>query len=240
MERSPFTSAAAILGAAIIVTGSIVMYGFYEVKALSDAISVTGSAEREITSDVAKWTIQITRSVDLSGLAEGNRAMTNDLAAVQTYLKEKGIEDAWVTVEPVAMDTMYDYNQGGRASGYTLRRFVKIESSDTAKVRAAAEGAGVLLDRGALASTVSVEYFYSKLSELKQQILADAMADAKARAQKMVESGGGSIGNLRSASMGVLQVTARNSVEVADYGMYDTSAEEKKVTAVVRAEFGIR
>ena len=236
MERSPFTSAAAILGAAIIVTGSIVMYGFYEVKALSDAISVTGSAEREITSDVAKWTIQITRSVDLSGLAEGNRAMTNDLAAVQTYLKEKGIEDAWVTVEPVAMDTMYDYNQGGRASGYTLRRFVKIESSDTAKVRAAAEGAGVLLDRGALASTVSVEYFYSKLSELKQQILADAMAGA----QKMVESGGGSIGNLRSASMGVLQVTARNSVEVADYGMYDTSAEEKKVTAVVRAEFGIR
>jgi len=240
MERSPFTLAAAILGAAIIVTGSIIMYGFYEVKALSDAITVTGSAEREMTSDVAKWTIQIVRSADLNGLGEGNRVMTSDLDELQKYLVEKEIDPSWVTVDPVAVDTMYDYNQGGRTSGYTLRRYVKVESSDIAKIRSAAEDAGVLLDRGTLASTISVEYFYSKLSELKQEILAEAMADAKARAQKMVESGGGSIGNLRSASMGVLQVTARNSVEVADYGMYDTSAEEKKVTAVVRAEFGIR
>jgi len=42
---------------------------------------------------------------------------------------------------------------------------------------------------------------------------------------------------LKSADMGVFQVTAVNSVDVSDYGSYDTSAFEKQITAVVRRSF---
>jgi hypothetical protein len=40
--------------------------------------------------------------------------------------------------------------------------------------------------------------------------------------------------------MGVLQVTAVNSMDVSDYGTYDTSALKKRVTAVVRAAFAVK
>ncbi len=240
MERNPSVLSASVIGAAIIITGAIVTYGFYEVKALSDTISVTGSAEREIESDVIKWTVQIAHSMGLEGLQQGNTDMERDLESLRTFLKNSGIEDTAITVQPFFMETMFNYQLGGIPSGYTLRQTVIVESNDVAKVKAAAEASNELIARGAFVSTTSVEYFYSKLNDLKQQILADAMADAKMRAEKMAESAGGELGALRSSSMGVLQITARNSVEISDYGMYDTSAEEKKVTAVVRAEFGIK
>jgi len=40
--------------------------------------------------------------------------------------------------------------------------------------------------------------------------------------------------------MGVFQVTSVNSTEISDYGYFDTSAIQKKVTAVVRASFSIK
>lgn len=239
-KNNGFVAPAFILGLALVLTGIVATAGFYNVKALSDVVSVTGSAEKQITSDVVKWTMQITHSTGLTDIQQGNAAMQGDLATLRAYLKKQGVEEAWVTVSPVTVETLYDYSRGGAPSGYTLRQTVTVEASDIATVKTASEEAGDLIGQGALVSTLSVEYFYSKLADLKQEILAAATADARARAQKIVESAGGKLGRLRSASMGVLQVTAVNSVEVSDYGAYDTSALEKKVTAVVRASFGLR
>ncbi|MDD4879214.1 MAG: SIMPL domain-containing protein, partial [Candidatus Omnitrophica bacterium] len=43
----------------------------------------------------------------------------------------------------------------------------------------------------------------------------------------------------RSADMGVFQITPVNSTEVSDWGSNDTSSLEKKVFAVVHADFAI-
>ena len=39
--------------------------------------------------------------------------------------------------------------------------------------------------------------------------------------------------------MGVFQITPRNSTDVSDYGINDTSSREKDVTAVVTVTFGL-
>ena len=239
MNRNELVLASFILGVAILLTGVVATFGFYKVKSLSNTISVTGSAERSITSDVVKWTLQITHSTGLSDLPAGNADVQKDLKGLREFFKSASIKDDWVTVAPINVTTMYDYNRGGAPSGYTLTQTVVVESGDVETVKKASENAGELINKGFLVSTTTVEYFYSKLADLKQDILADAMKDAKMRAEKMVASGGGKIGSLREASMGVLQVTAKNSVEISDYGSYDTSAVEKKVTGVVRASFGI-
>ena len=46
----------------------------------------------------------------------------------------------------------------------------------------------------------------------------------------LVGATGGSLGGLRSVDVGVFQVTAPNSTEVSDYGVYDTSTLDKDVT----------
>ncbi len=56
----------------------------------------------------------------------------------------------------------------------------------------------------------------------------------------MVKSTGGHIGVMNSAKMGVFQIVPENSTEVSDYGIYNTSAINKKINAVVNATFTIK
>jgi hypothetical protein len=82
-------------------------------------------------------------------------------------------------------------------------------------------------------------YFYTKLDELKIEMLATATENAKQRAENMAKASGNRIGFMRSARMGVFQITSPNSTDVSDSGINDTSSIEKKVTAVVSVTFSI-
>jgi hypothetical protein len=87
---------------------------------------------------------------------------------------------------------------------------------------------------------VSLEYSYTKLPELRVSLLSDAVKDAKARAAKLAESSGKKVDVLKSASVGVVQVLPVNSVDVSDYGTYDTSKIDKDVMVTVKAAFTLK
>ncbi len=70
-------------------------------------------------------------------------------------------------------------------------------------------------------------------------MLGEAAKDAKVRAEKIAASTGNSIGTVRSARMGVMQITAADSTEVSDAGISDTSSIDKDVTAVVNISFAV-
>ena len=70
-------------------------------------------------------------------------------------------------------------------------------------------------------------------------MLARATENAKQRAENMAKATGNKIGVIRSARMGVLQITPGTSTDVSDMGINDTSSLDKKVTAVVTASFAI-
>ena len=99
---------------------------------------------------------------------------------------------------------------------------------------------GVLANKGVQLQTVSVDFFYNKLADIRAEMLAEASKNAKERAEAIAESTGNKIGSVKDASQGVFQVTQRNSTEVSDYGNYDTSTIEKKITAIVRASFEVK
>ena len=65
----------------------------------------------------------------------------------------------------------------------------------------------------------------------------NAVEDARKRAKAIAESTGQSVGKMKSAASGVVQVMAPNSTDVSDYGQYDTSTREKDVFVSVRTTF---
>jgi len=97
-----------------------------------------------------------------------------------------------------------------------------------------------LINKGVLFTTSSLEFYYSQLPQARIELLASAVQDAKARAEQLAQAGGKKIGILKSASSGVVQVMAPNSVEVSDYGMYDTSKIEKEIMVTVKTSFEIK
>lgn len=84
------------------------------------------------------------------------------------------------------------------------------------------------------------QYFYTKLADLKIEMLSLATEDAVKRAEQIAKSTGTKVERLRSAYMGVFQITPLYSTEVSDYGINDTTSIDKEITAVVNCEFLIR
>ena len=73
----------------------------------------------------------------------------------------------------------------------------------------------------------------------KFDALAAATADAQRRAEILVQGLGSKLGGMRASSLGVYQITPRDSTDVSDYGISDTSTRDKDVTAVVTATFAV-
>jgi len=239
-----------VLGASLIGSTFVAANAIYQVKALSKGISVTGSVDRTVRSDTVKWRGTFSRRVAVDGLAEGNRLIKQDLKETQNYLKDHRVADAQVTINPVSITPtcggQQQYYYDGKSCGpnpvvgYTLTQSIIVESDDVDGITLAAQLAtNYLLEKGIIFSSDPLEYYYGKLADLRLDMLSEATKNAKARAEQIVASTGGRLGPVQSASMGVFQVTAVNSMEVSDYGAYDTSTVEKKVTAVVRATFAL-
>jgi len=82
-------------------------------------------------------------------------------------------------------------------------------------------------------------YIYTKLAELKIQMLAEASKDAHTRAEQIAAQAKSRLTSLLTARMGVMQINPANSTEVSAEGNNDKTSLEKDVLAVVTAAFGV-
>ncbi|MCX5677528.1 MAG: SIMPL domain-containing protein [Candidatus Omnitrophica bacterium] len=230
------------IAAATIISSVILSGGFLKVmKFTREQISVTGSATKEIRSDYIVWVGEFTRrEIDLKAAYKGLR---EDLDKVKAYLKSKNVSENEIIISQVITETVYRKNEKGNDTndieGYRLTQNVQIRSNDVDKIAVVSRESTELIDQGVQFTSTAPEYFYTKLDELKIEMLAKATENAKQRAESMVKSTGNKIGFMRSAKMGVFQITPITSTDVSDWGMNDTTSLDKKVMAVVTVNFGI-
>lgn len=235
-EKNHFVLPSLILGMAIVLGLSIVGFVFYRVRMMENTLAVTGSAKQAIVSDSVKWVSVISRSVSINDLKGGYAGMESDRKAVFEFLKANGISENDVVINPVFVDEPFKYNSN-MPREYNLRQVLEIRSSEVDKISALAKDLKPIIDLGVVFSTQSLEYYYSKLPETRISLLESATQDAKARAEKIASASGRKVGAIQSASMGAVQVLSPNSVDISDYGNYDTYSVNKEVMVTVRASF---
>jgi len=230
------------IAAATIVSSIILSQGFLKItKFVREQISVTGSAQKEIRSDYIVW--RGTFSIREADLKTGYKKLSEDLERVKKYFTGKGIGENKIIVSQISTSKIYKKNEKGNDTNeiqwYILSQMIEVRSRDVDKVDAISRESTELINENIEFESMAPEYFYTKLDELKIEMLAKATENAKLRAENMVKATGNKIGFMRSAKMGVFQITPVNSTEVSDWGVNDTSTLEKKVTAVVSASFAI-
>ncbi len=238
-NKSNWGNAGLLVGIALILSTLIGAYTFYQIRSFDNTLTVTGSASKAVTADHVKWVGSINRVVKVTGLKAGYAELASDLVSVKTFLKNNQITDNQIVISPVFMDQNYDQPQGAERS-YTLRQTIEINSDNVNAIAEVAKNINPLIEKGVIFSTQSVEYTYSKLPEERVALLTDAIIDAKARASKLAQSSGKKVGQLKSASSGVVQVLSANSLDVSDYGSYDTSKVEKNIMLTVKASFTLK
>lgn len=230
---------AIILGICLIISASIGSFTFYKVRSPEDTLSVTGSVREKVTSDIAKWTSNFSRTVSTEDLKAGYQMMKNDQRLVLNFFEDNGFTEEDITISPIFMEQLYLYDPNAPKENL-LRQTVEIQSTDVDKITYMAKNNQELIDQGVIFAIQSLEYYYSKLPELRIELIPDAINDAKLRAQKIAEGSGKTIGVIKSATLGVVQVLPVNSTEVSDWGTYDTSTIEKEVMIPVTVIFTLK
>ena len=227
--------AALALSLALVVSTVIASTTFLKSKKLDHVIVVTGSSKKRIKSDLMIWRTSV--AVEAVKLPDAYTLLTRDVEKVHAFLVAQGIPDAQIVISAVstspirrASKTFTSTDSGenaGLISGYQLRQTLQVRSPEIDKLTAVSRSVTQLIHQGILFDSAAPEYLYTRLSETKVEILAEAARDARERAQQIAVSNGTTPGELRSAQMGVLQVTAADSTHFSGEGMNDTSSLEK-------------
>jgi hypothetical protein len=235
-------SSAFITGLALMIAAAIFGWFYYAAQAVAnnrDSLSVTGSAKIQVTSDQAKLVIALSRIVASSDLASGYSGVAHDLNLTKDLLQKSGVTSQDIVESPVSMNQVYDQNNTTQTR-YQLNQTVTLQLNDVNKITDISKKIPDLAAQGAIISIQSLEYYYSKLPDLRVSLLTQAVQDAKARAEKIAEGTGRHVGSVQVASSGVVQVLTPNSVDVSDYGSYDTSSIPKDVMVTVKASFRLQ
>ncbi|SFH45612.1 SIMPL domain-containing protein [Pedobacter insulae] len=209
-------------------------------------VLVTGKAEKDFVSDLIVWRGDYSRiSMDLK---ESYSSLKNDELAIRSYLNKKGIKDSEVVFSAVNINKLYNpqYDNNGRLisnnfGGYSLTQNVKVESTNIDQVEKISREITELIQSGIELNSAPPSYYYTKMSELKIDLLAKASKDAKDRSQSIAENAGSSLGDLKYANMGVFQITGKNSNEDFSYGgAFNTSSKNKTASITIRTEYAVK
>ncbi len=229
------------LAIGLVISSIILGWSYTHKKDGNEAVTVTGSAKKRIKSDLVIWSAGV--SFQAAQLSEAYKQLSDNIPKIKKYLIGKGINENQITVSAISSNTLHGRDENGNENseitGYSLRQEIVVNSTDVERIALVAREATELINQGILLESSPPKYYFTQLGDLKVAMLGEAAQDAKARAEQIAASTGNKIGTIRSARMGVMQITAADSTDVSDYGIYDTSTIEKDVTAVVNINFAV-
>ncbi len=207
----------------------------------SQIISITGSARRNVTSDLVIWRARF--SVQADTLMAAQQRLKEDRAKVEAWLRLHAIQD--FQLQPVQIADIRsrgnkDDDTTTKLIGYRVSQNVEIVSDKVDQVPRIASDSTALLEQGVAFVSEQMDFIYTKAGEAKIELMAEATKDARARAEQIAAQGGRTIKGLRSARMGVVQINPRYSTATSWEGNNDTSSPEKTMITTVNATFALR
>lgn len=229
-----------ILGLCMVASAGLISQTLLKIKQSSDNLLVSaGSARQAVISDSVKWTSSFSRGVFKNDLKDGYVQMRQDEEKVLKFLKDNGVKEEDINIAPVFTSEIWK-SDSNSPKEYNLIQNVEVRSSDVNKIKNLAKNVQGLVDDGVFFSINSVEYYYTKLPEVRIGLLPEAIKDAKKRAEAIAAASGKKVVSIQSVNMGIVQVLAPNSVDISDYGSYDTGSINKDIMITVRPTFVLK
>jgi hypothetical protein len=239
-------TSAMIFGIAIIVSSIFLGRAYVQRTKVDGEIQVTGLGKADFSSDLIVWEGKF--NAENIKLKEAYITLEKDKSIISTYLQEKGVDIKNIVFNAVSISEMTkrkytvdgDYI-GNEFIGYQLTQSIHIESKEVEKIEKISREISELLNKGLQFYSESPRYYYTKLSDLKIEMISKATEDARLRAEKIAEFSGGELGKLESAKMGIFQITGQNSNENFSWGgTFNTSSKEKTASITMKLKYKVK
>lgn len=236
----------AIIFGIAIVTSSIFLGKAYTDRNKKDGeIQVTGLGKTDFSSDLIVW--EGSFSADNADLKQAYLTLEEKKRTINNYLSKKGIKPEELIYSAVKTNekTKQLYTTNGEYAGqefvgYELTQSVQIESKEVDKIEKVSREITELLNQGVQFYSKAPRYYYTKLADLKIEMISKATEDARIRAENIAKFSGGNLSDLESAKMGIFQITGQNSGE--DYswgGTFNTANREKTASITMKLVYKV-
>jgi hypothetical protein len=239
------TLTAVIIGICAIIAFAVIGNAYRYRSTAMENIVVTGLAEKDFNSNLIVWSGSFSRKY--LELKDAYSALATYENTIRTYLIKKGVNTNEMVFSSVVINKEFTprVDESGRTTGqdftgYNLVQTVTIQSADVDKVDKISREATELIESGIEFNSSAPMFYNTKLNEVKMELLGKASADAKARAETIAENAGSKLGKLKKATMGVFQITGKNSNEDFSYGgAFDTANKFKTGSITIKMEFAV-
>lgn len=184
-------------------------------KEFERSIKVKGLAEREYPADIVIWPIQFSAAnTDLEGLYD---SIENSTYKITLFLEKQGIKLPEITISSPAI-TDKSAQQYGRNEPsqfrYTAVQTVTVYSKNIDAVRSVMSNLSQLGKQGIAFIGGNyesrTEYIFTKLNEIKPEMIEEATTKAREVAIKFAEDSNSRLGKIKRASQGQFSINNRD------------------------------
>ncbi|HTQ23350.1 MAG TPA: SIMPL domain-containing protein [Candidatus Binataceae bacterium] len=225
MERGSISFPAAVIlgllvGAGAALGGFFVGQGFLQGRRPERYVSVKGLAERDVKADLAVWTLSFTATgADISAVSATSE---HDRELVRAFIAKSGFIDREIVPLTTRINDQFAFaTLMGPPNVEASRRYVitagfEIRTTKIDAVREASEMTGELIRQGVVldghqeSGTANPAYLFTRLSDIRPAMLAQATKSARALAEQFAADSKSHLGAIRRASEGVFQVMSRD------------------------------
>lgn len=222
---------AALLAVGMVAGGYLLGDGLTRAKAADRSVTVRGLAEKDVTADLATWSISYAATgFDLPTV---RAEIDNNTKELQAYFRSIGFPADALT--PVGAGVNQYLNNG--VNTITITQRMLLRTTDIARAQKAVAQQFDLVRRGVtLQEGSGMKYSFTKLNDVKPTMVAAATRDARAAAEQFAKDSGAGVGGIKSATQGYFSIDARDG-EGGDGG---SDTPYKKVRVVTTVDFYLK
>ena len=209
--------ASLMLAVGLAVGGWFIGHGFATGRSADRFVTVKGLAERDVKADLALWPLRLI--VGSNDLSQAQGTMARNTAEVLAFLARHDIDTTQAELQGFRVVDAFAQPYGGNANApnrFVITQTVMVRSSDPDGIFSASQDVGQLVDAGVVLSSGEEwgpggpTFVFTRLNDLKPEMIAEATASAREAAQQFADDANSEIGGIRRANQGVFVILPRD------------------------------
>ncbi|MDT8287387.1 MAG: SIMPL domain-containing protein [Elusimicrobiales bacterium] len=238
-EKKNRLAIAGIIALGLALAGFLPGRYYYKAKAFDRTVTVKGLAEREVKADIAVWNLRIIRT---GGNLDSLRAkLQADQKAAVKFLTDGGMEEGELLSGRLETNDLmanpYRSDKIGPENRYILKQTITVRTGKVDAIEKLVGKTEELLRKGVVfdgeSYPPSVSYLFTRLNDVKPEMIKEATASAKEAADEFARNSGARVGEIRSASQGQFSILPLYQTPDAR----ESQQKEKKVRVVSTLEY---
>ena len=196
----------------LILASLIWSYSYKQSKQINRTVSVRGLCTQEVKADRA--ICPLAYKVGGQSLQEVNKNMEKKNRHIIEFLKRAGITDKEISIAtPEIVDTRTDWNDKKNPYKYIATAVVTACTDKVDSIIALQSRRSELIEKDIVTFEgwkYSTEYSFTKLNDIKPQMIRQATQTARLAAQQFADDSGSKLGKIKNAQQGQFSIEDRD------------------------------